>query len=66
MKQDEVEIGHLSQMESNHRTPIEPKVKVKVNKSEEKLAVENATSEPEEKSDLSAKSEGMKEDATNH
>ena len=41
-------------------------VKVKVIDLEEKLAVENGKSEPDEKRDFSAKSKGMEEDATNH
>eukprot|EP00091_Calanus_sinicus_P005378 TRINITY_DN15815_c0_g1_i1.p1 TRINITY_DN15815_c0_g1~~TRINITY_DN15815_c0_g1_i1.p1 ORF type:complete len:127 (-),score=32.48 TRINITY_DN15815_c0_g1_i1:79-459(-) len=43
-----------------------PEVKVKVIIPEEKLAVEDFKSEPDEKSEISAKSEGIEEVATNH
>ena len=43
-----------------------PEVKVKVENAEEKLAVENAKSKPDEQSEISAKSEGLEEVATNH
>jgi hypothetical protein len=51
-------------------TPLSPiglkNHEVKVNNPEEKLVPENAESEQDKKSDLSAKSKGMEEDAMNH